>query len=126
MFSSQAMLKKTFLYTYKSFEKGDLIVVTEKKNFIMKYTLLALVLGFFLLHMTPVLSLRTHLFFRGHFREACVTNFTKIEKKEEDNNQFTSFYTADPPLYEKHTNSELVTYKVEGAIIYFASYYGEV
>ncbi|RSU11046.1 hypothetical protein CBF29_08780 [Vagococcus elongatus] len=59
-------------------------MVTKKQNFIMKCLLISILAGMLLLHITPVLSLRTHLFFNGYFREAFVTKFKKIEKKKKE------------------------------------------
>ena len=75
------------------------------------------------LHLTPSLSLRTTLFFSGHFNEALHAKLTPVEYK----NSQSTLYTVEPVPFEKATHSELKTFEVKrNFIFYSASYYGEV
>lgn len=85
-----------------------------------------------MLHITPNIALRTHVFFSGYFIEAITTDIVDDEfhnkiDKELLEKQKAKCYTLTNPPVEKATQGILSNYKVvKKGILYFADYYGDV
>ena len=86
---------------------------------------------YIILHSTPTLALRTHLFMNGH---PIVSLSTGIVDDELHNNidkqilesQNAKCYTLTKPAFEKVTQSNLSNYKVtKKGFLFYAEYYGE-
>jgi len=94
-------------------------------------TLCCLVLMYVLLHSTPLVALRTHLFMTGHPIVSFATGIVddelhnKIDKQILES-QNAKCYTLTKPAFEKATQSKLRNYKVtKKGFLFFAEYYGE-
>jgi hypothetical protein len=86
---------------------------------------------FLLLHSTPTIALRTHVFFMGH-PVAAMTTGIKDDKfhNKEDREKFITLhgkaYALTKPPIEKATEGILVNYLVrKHGFLYFAEYYGD-
>lgn len=99
----------------------------------MKKLIILAVLGvlFILLHSTPVMALRTHVFLSGYPAEAIGSGIIKDDfHNEVDQDKFAELnakaYTLTEPPVEKATQGELRNYLVRKyGFLYFAEYYGE-
>lgn len=91
---------------------------------------ISIIVTFVILHITPNLALRTHVFFNGYFIEAITTGIIDDEHhnkvdKEFLENQNAKCYTLTKPPIEEATQGILQNYKVaKKGFLYFASYYG--
>ncbi|TCO69228.1 hypothetical protein [Marinisporobacter balticus] len=84
-----------------------------------------------ILHITPTIALRTHLFMTGHPIVSLSTGIgpdefhNKIDKQLLES-QNAKCYTLTKPAFEKATQGELRNYKVtKKSFLFFAEYYGE-
>jgi hypothetical protein len=100
------------------------------KNYII-VLICSIGLGFLVLHSTPNLAIRTHLFFTGHPANAFNTNIlddkfhNKVDKDSLKKENAKCYSLTNPPI-EKKTQVKLRNYKVsKKAFLYFASYYGK-
>ena len=84
---------------------------------------------FILLHSTPKMALRYHIFFSGYPIKALTTDIyvTKIDNEFDNellNKLNANSYTLTKPPFEKATEAELDTFLVKKrAFLYFAEYY---
>jgi hypothetical protein len=92
-----------------------------RKNKILSCICLMLIFVFIFSHSTPKLAVRTNIFFSGHFIESVTCDLKKGDSEKQ-------LYLVTPPILEKSTESNLVTYKVYNFwnLIHYANYYGEV
>ncbi|EQF23923.1 hypothetical protein QEW_3246 [Clostridioides difficile CD160] len=94
-------------------------------------TALSIIAVFLILHSTPTLALKTHVFFYGYFKEAIITEIVDDElhnkiDKEKLSKENAKCYTLTKPPIEKATESYLRNYKVtKKNLLYFAEYYGD-
>lgn len=98
-----------------------------KKRTILSLIAIVIIGTYIALHLTPKLSVRTHLFFKGYFLEA-VNNeiIPDIDKNNVENERNIYLYKLSNPPIEKDTQGELKTYIVyKKGFLYFAKYYGE-
>ena len=100
----------------------------KKKSVI---TVCTIVIIFILLHSTPSIALRTHLFTDGHPVISLTTEIVNDEfhnraDKQTLDNQKAKCYIIAKPAFEKATQSELTTFEVRKiGFLFFAKYYGE-
>lgn len=94
--------------------------------------LLSLATIFILLHLSPQLALRTHVFVMGYPIKAIVTEIkedkllSQSDKKEFERANKKVYLLTDPPV-EKATQGELRRYTVKKVwLLYFAEFLGEV
>ena len=84
---------------------------------------------FILLHSTPKIALRCHVFIMGHPIKALTTDIyvTSIDNELDNeilNKQNAKSYTLTKPPFEKATETELDTFLVKKQwFLYFAEYY---
>ncbi|PKR76769.1 hypothetical protein CEY16_13190 [Halalkalibacillus sediminis] len=101
-----------------------------RKKLILIIFLSILIVGFVVLHSTPHLALRTHVFFTGHPIKAFTTEIVDDESRNEiDKEKFDRLnakaYSLTKPPIEKATDGELKNYLVrKRGWLYFARYYG--
>lgn len=92
---------------------------------------ISIIVMFLMLHSTPTLALKTHVFFNGYFKEAITTGIIDDElhnkiDKEKLSKENAKCYTLTKPPLEKATESYLRNYKVSKKyLLYFAEYYGD-
>jgi len=103
-----------------------------KKKIIFAVTTICCIIAMYIvLHITPTLALRTHLFMNGYPIVSFTTGIADDElhnriDKEILQSQNAKCYTLTKPAFEKPTQSKLTNYKVtKKGILYFAEYYGE-
>lgn len=90
-----------------------------------------IIVSFALLHSSPELSLRTHLFFRGYISESLTTDIIDDTFHNDVDNEMlkkekAKCYTLTKPPIHKDTLSELRNYKVtRKGKLYISEYYGE-
>ena len=102
-----------------------------KLNKIVDKILAVIIVSFALLHSTPELSLRTHLFLKGYIKESINTDivddtFHNDVDKEMLDRENARCYTVTKPPVHKDTLQELRNYKVtRKGLLYFTEYYGE-
>lgn len=78
---------------------------------------------FVLLHATPKLALRTHLFFEGHPKIAFTSEFVDYKYLNLPATEKSKGYILTEPPFEKDTESVLETYQVkQTGFFYFAKY----
>jgi len=90
-----------------------------------------IVLGFVLLHSSPYIALRTHVFMMGYPVIAVTTGF--VEDKLHNSidprvlkGDTVDYYTLTKPAFEKETGGTLANYRViKKGFLYFADYCGE-
>ncbi|MBS8266388.1 hypothetical protein DYI25_18350 [Mesobacillus boroniphilus] len=93
--------------------------------------LAALVIVFILLHSTPTMALKTHVFMMGYPKAAISSGVIEDEYHNEvDKEKFAELnakaYTLTKPPTEKATQGELRNYLVRKVgFLHFAEYYGE-
>lgn len=93
--------------------------------------LAALVIVFILLHSTPTMALKTHVFMMGYPKAAILSGIVEDEYHNEvDKEKFAELnakaYTLTKPPTEKATQGELRNYLVRKVgFLHFAEYYGE-
>ena len=89
----------------------------------------SLVIIFILLHLTPKIAVKCHVFIMGHPIKALTTEIyvTSIDNEYEIeilNELNAKSYTLTKPPFEKATESELDTFLVKKkGFLYFAEYY---
>jgi hypothetical protein len=99
----------------------------SKKGIILSITILL----FLVLHSTPNLALRTHVFFMGYPKAAITSGIIEDEYHNDvDKEKFTELnakaFTLTKPPIEKATDGELRNFLVRKfGIFHFAEYYGE-
>ncbi|MGO0905543.1 hypothetical protein ACTPC6_07145 [Clostridioides difficile] len=92
---------------------------------------LSIIVMFLILHSTPTLTLKTHVFFNGYFKEAITTGIIDDEfhnkiDKEKLSKENAKCYTLTKPPLDKATESYLRNYKViKKGPLYFTEYYGD-
>ena len=86
---------------------------------------------YIILHITPTVALRTHLFMTGHPVISLTTGIgddelhNKIDKQILES-QNAKCFILTKPVFEKATQSKLTNYKVsKKGFLFFAGYYGE-
>lgn len=96
----------------------------KRVNKYLSISILLIIIAFFITHLSPVLALRTKLFFSGYFDIALSSVIIPLKKENVEGRLFS----VSPPPHEKATNSDLETYQVEDTfgIFYWAEYYGEI
>ena len=93
--------------------------------------LAALVFVFILLHSTPTIALKTHVFMMGYPKAAILSEVIEDEHHNKvDQEKFAELnakaYTLTKPPTEKATQGELRNYLVKKRwFLHFAEYYGE-
>ncbi|WLR54688.1 hypothetical protein LC048_20110 [Mesobacillus subterraneus] len=91
----------------------------------------ALVVVFILLHSTPTMALKTHVFIMGYPKAAILSGVIQDEYHNKvDKEKFAELnakaYTLTKPPIEKATQGELRNYLVRKiGFLHFAEYYGE-
>jgi len=102
-----------------------------RKAIIILFTLIIIIGGVILTHITPSISIRTHLFVTGHpiaaFKVTIHINKGqyKMDKGILDNENAMIYNTADYNLYDVATGNPIGNYKVKKKwILYFAEQYG--
>ncbi|MFG6494648.1 hypothetical protein P8610_04775 [Fictibacillus sp. UD] len=92
---------------------------------------LALLIVFIVLHLSPQLALRTHVFVMGYPIKAIVTEIeedklvSKDDQEEFERANKKVYLLTDPPI-EKATQGELRRYTVKKVwLFYFAEFLGE-
>ena len=91
----------------------------------------ALVIVFILLHSTPTMALKTHVFIMGYPKAAILSGVIEDEDHNKvDKEKFAELkakaYTLTKPPIEKATQGELRNYLVRKiGFLHFAEYYGE-
>jgi len=99
-----------------------------KKKIIIIVSLLVV---FIVLHSTPSMALRSHIFFMGYPKAAITSGITEDkEHNEVDKNKFAELnakaYSLTNPPIEKATHGELRNYLVRKfGFLHFAEYYGD-
>lgn len=92
------------------------------------FTSVIVVILFFLLHSTPKMALRTHVFFMGYPKAALTSEiidyeYQNIKFKEIDSRGYT---LTEPPI-EKATEGLLDTYQVKRiGFLFFADFYKDI
>lgn len=85
-----------------------------------------IILLFMLLHITPEISLRTHLFFTGSPKIAFTSNIEIDTMHQDLVNDKTQFLRIDPPPIDKPTNTKRRNYEIlKVGFLYFSFYYRE-
>ena len=93
--------------------------------------LIGIVSVFIVLHLSPILALRTHLFLTGYPKAALTSGIIEDEYHNQvDKEKFESLsakaYTLKVPPIEKETDGELRNFLVKKVgFLYFAEYYGD-
>jgi hypothetical protein len=106
-------------------------VILKKKRTVILNISVCLMIIYFILHATPSIALRTHLFMTGNAIVAITTGIEDDElhnkvDKESLECQNAKCYTLTKPAFEKATQSKLRNYKVTKiGFLFFAKYYGE-
>jgi hypothetical protein len=100
----------------------------QLKNIIS--ALITIVLIYLILHSTPKIALRTHLFVKGHpiisFTTGIVEDELRKNLSKQSGNKVDEYYMLTRPPFEKATESVLSNYEVtKKGFLYFAKYYGE-
>ncbi|MEN8698138.1 hypothetical protein [Bacillus infantis] len=96
-----------------------------------KLVLAGIVIIFLLLHSTPHLALRTHVFISGYPGAALTSGIIEDDyHNKADSEKFSRLngkaYTLTEPPIEKATAGQLRNYLVRKfGFLYFAEYYGE-
>ena len=81
------------------------------------------IIFFIIIHITPQMALRTHLFFTGHPKIAFTSKVEEFERGEE--NKRIKFYTLNPPPIDRSTGNELLAYKITRiGFLCIATYHG--
>ncbi|MBU3169931.1 hypothetical protein [Clostridium estertheticum] len=103
-----------------------------RKVIVILLTIIIFIGGVIITHITPSISIRTHLFVTGHpigaFKVSVHVNKGQYEMDKEilDNENAMIYRTADYNLYDGATGNPIGNYKVEkSSILYFAQQYGE-
>ena len=103
-----------------------------KKVIIILCTLIVIISGFIITHITPSISIRTHLFMSGHpigtFKVNVQTNELqyKLDKNILDNENAMIYSIVGYKLYDRATGNVLGNYKVKKIeFLYFTDEYGE-
>ncbi|MBU3153699.1 hypothetical protein LL037_18035 [Clostridium estertheticum] len=103
-----------------------------RKVIIILLTIIIFIGGVIITHITPSISIRTHLFVTGHpigdFKVSVHVNKGQYEIDKEilDNENAMIYRTADYNLYDGATGNSIGNYKVgKSWILYFAQQYGE-
>lgn len=95
-------------------------IIKRKKLLI---SIILVVLIFIALHITPNISLRTHMFFIGHPKIAITSDILEYNKESESKN--TMFLIFEPSAKERATGNEYLAFKVtKFGVIYLSEYYG--
>lgn len=82
-----------------------------------------IIILFIVIHITPQMALRTHLFFTGYPKFAFTSKVEEFERGEE--NKRIKFYTLNPPPIDRSTGNELLAYKITRiGFLYIATYHG--
>ncbi|WP_297637345.1 hypothetical protein [uncultured Clostridium sp.] len=90
------------------------------------YIIIGIILAFIICHITPKLSLRTHLFFTGSPKIAVTSNIEIDEMHSDLVDNKTQFLRINPAPVDKETGTEHRNYKITKiGFLYFALYYGE-
>lgn len=104
----------------------------SSKKIIISCIFLIIIGGFIAIHITPSLSIRTHLFVNGHpigaFKGTVQTNEIqyKLDKTILDTENSMIYTIEKNDLYDKETGNLLYNYKVKKiGFLYFADEYGE-
>lgn len=96
----------------------------KKRVFTFRNIFLSILLSFIILHITPQLSIRTHLFVTGHPKTAFTTQL--IELNQDTNSKNVYFYNLTNPPTIKSLDTDLKTYKVVKILfLYFSVYNGK-
>jgi hypothetical protein len=94
-----------------------------KKLITIPRLLLFIILLFIILHVTPSLSLRTHLFLTGHPKLAFTTEIKELSKN--DDNKGIRFFSFNPAPIHKATGNNMLAYKTTRiGFIYITTYHG--
>lgn len=103
-----------------------------KNHKIIAITIVVSIIAMFIiLHTTPTLALKTHVFFMGYIVESITTEivddgFHNEFDKEALESQNAKCYRLTKPPVDKETEAKLRNYKVtKKGPLYFAEYYGE-
>lgn len=102
-----------------------------KTNKLVGKIFTCIIILFALLHSSPGLSLRTHLFFKGYIYESLTTDIIDDKFHNDVDNEMlkkqkAKCYTLTKPPIHKETLSKLRNYKVtRKGKLYFSEYYGE-
>lgn len=109
--------------------KGGTIL---KKKIVTTMSILICIVGMYvILHITPTIALRTHVFVTGNPIRALTTGivddkFHNKVDKELLESQNAKCYRLTKPVFEKATQGELRNFKVtKKGFLFFAEYYGE-
>lgn len=95
----------------------------KEKLFKSRNVPLFILLLFIILHITPNLSIRTHLLITGHPKSAFNTEIKKVNQDYESKN--VSLYDLTDPPTIKGLDADLTTYKVVKILfLYFTVYNG--
>lgn len=96
----------------------------KKRIFTLKNIFLSILICFIILHITPQLSIRTHLLVTGHPKTAFTTQITKVNRDTDSKN--ISFYDLTEPPTIRSLDIDLKTYKVIKILfLYFSVYNGK-
>lgn len=104
----------------------------KKKKIMILISIFSVLSIFFILHSTPSIALRTHLFMTGNPIVSLTTEIVddKIHNEVDKQileNQNAKCYSLTNAAFEKATESKLTNFKVsKKGFLFFAQYYGEV
>lgn len=104
----------------------------KKEKLFTITTICSIIALYIVLHITPTVALRTHLFMNGYPVIAFTTGIVDDEfhnriDKQILESQSAKCYTLTKPAFERATKGQLRNYKVtKKGILYFAEYYGEL
>ncbi|MFD1927680.1 hypothetical protein ACFSFY_06320 [Sporosarcina siberiensis] len=99
-----------------------------KKINILVFTIITIVILSYLLHSTPKMAIKTHVFFLGYPKVALTSEITDYQYQNiKLNEQNSSGYVFTEPPIEKETQAYLDTYAVKKVgIFYFADYINDI
>ena len=102
-----------------------------RKAIIILFTLIIIIGGVIITHITPSISIRTHLFVTGHpigaFKSTIYINKGQYEMDKDilDKENAMIYEIADFDLYDGGTGNPMSNFKVTKTwILYFAELYG--
>ena len=87
----------------------------KRKVITLPRVFIFLVLTFIVLHLTPSLSLRTHLFITGHPKIAINSEINELSTY----NKNSTLFTLNPSPKDKATGNNMNSYKVTRVLIFY-------
>lgn len=87
-------------------------IFSTKKFILIIYAVIILIAGYCILHITPQMAFRTHLFFNGHYKVAFTSKITHGDNQSsvfafENDEPIAEMFYIDPPPIDKETGIPL-------------------